>query len=237
MDFLESTQENIEKALGEAITARSIALDYYTGLGPPDLCCLNKSFVRAWMPPDPGTVPSTGCVCLSSAPRRSAVTPLLLPLGTSIGSSALTAAAQPLCLPTSTLCSAPKRQPHGEPLSFLADLRRGPLTYATLPHISVRRDSAPTPFSFWRSKLPLQLFQHNLQVSYRPRHAPGLTLPPCERTWGNELSPLDRYASGEYKISKATVCVYNAFRRVDVRIVATLPGKVRTYFVDGKGEW
>ena len=60
MDCLETTVENIERALGEAITARSIALDYYTGLGPPDLCCLNKVFVRAWLPPDPQTLPPTG---------------------------------------------------------------------------------------------------------------------------------------------------------------------------------
>jgi hypothetical protein len=60
MDSLEKTVENVERALGEAITARSIALDYYNGLGPPDLCCLQKVFVRAWLPPDPQTLPPTG---------------------------------------------------------------------------------------------------------------------------------------------------------------------------------
>lgn len=63
-DCLEKTAENVERALGEAITARSIAIDYYSGLGPPDLCCLNKVFVRAWLPPDPKTLPPTGCVRL-----------------------------------------------------------------------------------------------------------------------------------------------------------------------------
>ena len=31
-----------QRAIGEAITARSIAIDYYQGLGPPDLCCVTK---------------------------------------------------------------------------------------------------------------------------------------------------------------------------------------------------
>ena len=33
---------NPQRAIGEAITARSIAIDYYQGLGPPDLCCVTK---------------------------------------------------------------------------------------------------------------------------------------------------------------------------------------------------
>ena len=44
-----------------------------------------------------------------------------------------------------------------------------------------------------------------------------------------------RYASGEHKITKATVAIFNAFKRIDVRCEATFPGQVRTYMVDGKG--
>jgi len=37
-----SVNNPIQRAIGEAITARSIAIDYYQGLGPPDLCCVTK---------------------------------------------------------------------------------------------------------------------------------------------------------------------------------------------------
>ena len=36
-----------QRAIGEAITARSIAIDYYQGLGPPDLCCVTKQVLPA----------------------------------------------------------------------------------------------------------------------------------------------------------------------------------------------
>ena len=44
------------------------------------------------------------------------------------------------------------------------------------------------------------------------------------------------YASGEYKVTRATFCIYNAFKRVDVRCEASFPGHVRTYYVDGSGK-
>jgi hypothetical protein len=44
------------------------------------------------------------------------------------------------------------------------------------------------------------------------------------------------YASGEYKVTKATFCIYNAFQKVDVRCEANFPGHVRTYYVDGAGK-
>ena len=44
------------------------------------------------------------------------------------------------------------------------------------------------------------------------------------------------YASGGYAITKATLCLYNAFRQVDVRCQATFPGQVVTFWVDGKGD-
>ena len=39
---LHSVNNPPQRAIGEAITARSIAIDYYQGLGPPDLCCVTK---------------------------------------------------------------------------------------------------------------------------------------------------------------------------------------------------
>ena len=57
MDGVEGTPENKERAVGEAMTARAIALSYYQGLGPPDLCCLTKLFVRAWLPMETSVPP------------------------------------------------------------------------------------------------------------------------------------------------------------------------------------
>ena len=41
-DVLEDTPEFIERAVGEALTARSISIESFSGLGPEDLCCLTK---------------------------------------------------------------------------------------------------------------------------------------------------------------------------------------------------
>ena len=41
-----------QRAIGEAITARSIAIDYYQGLGPPDLCCVTKQVCTVYAPSD-----------------------------------------------------------------------------------------------------------------------------------------------------------------------------------------
>jgi hypothetical protein len=57
MDGVDGTPENKERAVGEAMTARAIALSYYQGLGPPDLCCLTKLFVRAWLPMETSVPP------------------------------------------------------------------------------------------------------------------------------------------------------------------------------------
>ena len=120
METLDSTQENIEKALGEAITARSIALDYYSGLGPPDICCLNKAYVRAWMPSDPSTVPPTGCSDPPTSrlphlhPPCGAVTRLMFSAGTFTGWSVWIAVARLPYLHTLTRCSGRKPKHHGE---------------------------------------------------------------------------------------------------------------------------
>jgi hypothetical protein len=53
-----------ERAIGEAMTARSIALDYYQGMGPPDLCTVTKQYNRAWLPADVAPLPPMG-YCLS----------------------------------------------------------------------------------------------------------------------------------------------------------------------------
>ncbi len=42
-DAISDTPENIERVIGEAITARSISIDFFCGVGPADLCC-------AWLP-------------------------------------------------------------------------------------------------------------------------------------------------------------------------------------------
>ena len=55
-----------ERAIGEAMTARSIALDYYQGMGPPDLCTVTKQYNRAWLPADVAPLPPMG-YCLSLA--------------------------------------------------------------------------------------------------------------------------------------------------------------------------
>jgi hypothetical protein len=49
-DAISDTPENIERVIGEAITARSISIDFFSGVGPADLCCITKQFVRAWLP-------------------------------------------------------------------------------------------------------------------------------------------------------------------------------------------
>ena len=43
------------------------------------------------------------------------------------------------------------------------------------------------------------------------------------------------YASGGYGITSSTLCLYNAFRKVDVRCQASYPGNVKTFWVDGMG--
>ncbi len=55
-EALDGIAENQERAIGEAITARSIAIDYYQGLGPPDLCCLTKQYNRAWLPAEMASI-------------------------------------------------------------------------------------------------------------------------------------------------------------------------------------
>ena len=60
------TPENIERAVGEASTARAISLDSFVGLGPPDMVCTQKLFTRAWLPGDMADLPRTGCVCLNA---------------------------------------------------------------------------------------------------------------------------------------------------------------------------
>jgi hypothetical protein len=49
-DAVNDTPESIERVIGEAITARSISIDAFSGIGPADLCCVTKQFVRAWLP-------------------------------------------------------------------------------------------------------------------------------------------------------------------------------------------
>lgn len=135
MDGLEGTVENIERAIGEAATARSIAIDYYQGLGPPDLCFLSKVFHRAWLPSNIADLPATGYY-----------------------------------------------------------------------HWVVGADcSCPAAVSAYFDSL-LRAVQ-----------------PP---SW---------YQSGAYTVTKATFCLFNAFRKVDIRCEATFPGKVRVFAVDGKG--
>jgi len=136
MEELRGTAENVERAVGEALTARSIAIDYYRHGGPPDLCCLEKQYQRAWLPTDVAPLPPQGYY-----------------------------------------------------------------------HWVVGADcSCPAAVSTYFDML-----------------ARNLTMPP----W---------YASGSYNVTKATFCMYNPFRRVDVRCEATFPGKVRTFYVDGKGD-
>jgi hypothetical protein len=49
-DAIHDTTESIERVIGEALTARSISIDFFSGVGPADLCCITKQFVRAWLP-------------------------------------------------------------------------------------------------------------------------------------------------------------------------------------------
>jgi hypothetical protein len=45
-----------------------------------------------------------------------------------------------------------------------------------------------------------------------------------------------RYSSGEYKVKKAVFCIYDCFRRVDVRCEVTFPGRFAAYAVTAKGD-
>lgn len=71
-DVLEDTPELIERAVGEALTARSISIDSFTGLGPEDLCCLTK--VTPCRPhcaaPSPGLCVRALVPCACRHPRR-----------------------------------------------------------------------------------------------------------------------------------------------------------------------
>ena len=136
-DAIHDTPESIERVIGEALTARSISIDFFSGVGPADLCCVTKQFVRAWLPY------SAGAECLPAGYYH--------------------------------YCQG-------------ADV------------------SCPAAISAY--------FQSLLS---------GIS----KGSW---------YSSGEYRIKKAVFCIYDCFRRVDVRCEVTFPGCVAAYAVTAKGD-
>ena len=44
-DTIHDTPESIERVIGEALTARSISIDFFSGVGPADLCCITKQCI------------------------------------------------------------------------------------------------------------------------------------------------------------------------------------------------
>jgi hypothetical protein len=136
-DTIHDTPESIERVIGEALTARSISIDFFSGVGPADLCCITKQFVRAWLPYNAGAE----------------------------------------CLPV------------------------GYYHYCQGADVS-----CPAAISAY--------FQSLLS---------GMS----KGSW---------YSSGEYRVNKAVFCVYDCFRRVDVRCEVTFPGRVAAYAVTAKGD-
>jgi hypothetical protein len=136
-DTIQDTPESIERVIGEALTARSISIDFFSGVGPADLCCITKQFVRAWLPYNAGAE----------------------------------------CLPV------------------------GYYHYCQGADVS-----CPAAISAY--------FQSLLS---------GMS----KGSW---------YSSGEYRVKKAVFCVYDCFRRVDVRCEVTFPGCVAAYAVTAKGD-
>jgi hypothetical protein len=136
-DTIHDTPESIERVIGEALTARSISIDFFSGVGPADLCCITKQFVRAWLPY------SAGAECLPAGYYH--------------------------------YCQG-------------ADV------------------SCPAAVSAYFQSLVSTM---------------------SKGSW---------YSSGEYRVKKAVFCVFDCFRRVDVRCEVTFPGCVAAYAVTAKGD-